>query len=54
MGGPLGDRTERPQPVEASAADDEQICVRRRSEERSNWFIMTLRLPDRPRRSPSL
>jgi hypothetical protein len=39
MSDPLGNRTERPQPVEAAAADDEQVGTRRGGDQRGNWFV---------------
>ena len=42
MGDPLGYRTERPQSVQAAAADDKQVGVRRSGEERGDWFVRHL------------
>ena len=45
MSDPFGHRTERLQPVEAAAADDEQVGARRGGDERGHRFVRQLLAP---------
>ena len=42
MSDPLGRRTERPHPVKAAAADNEQVGARARGDERGDGFVQQL------------
>ena len=45
MSNPFGYRAERLQPVEATTADDEQVCICRRGDERGDRFIRRFLAP---------